>query len=53
MSNIHKTSIVHSKADIADNVIIGPYCIIEKNVVIKEGTVIKPYVQIKSNTSIG
>ena len=53
MSNIHKTSIVHTKAELADNVIIGPYCIIEKNVVINEGTVIKPYVQIKSNTLIG
>tara|TARA_B100000029_G_scaffold398661_2_gene397187 strand:+ start:233 stop:1003 length:771 start_codon:yes stop_codon:yes gene_type:complete len=53
MSSIHKTSIVHAKAELADNVIIGPYCIIEKNVVINEGTVVKPYVQIKSNTLIG
>jgi len=53
MNKIHKTSIISSKANIADNVSIGPFCIIEENVSIGEGTIIKPYVQIKSNTSIG
>ena len=53
MINIDKTSIINSKANIADNVTIGAFCIIEDNVSIDEGTVIKPYVQIKSNTSIG
>ena len=53
MIDIHKTSIVSAKANIADSVSIGPFCIIEENVSIGEGTIIKPYVQIKSNTSIG
>ena len=53
MTDIHKTSIISSKAEIEENVSIGPFCIIEDNVSIKKGTIIKPYVHIKSNTLIG
>ena len=53
MIKIDKTSIVHKNALIEDNVQIGPFCIIEKDVIIKEGTIIKPYVHIMSNTTIG
>ena len=53
MTDIHKTSIISSKAEIDENVSIGPFCIIEDNVSIKKGTIIKPYVHIKSNTLIG
>ena len=53
MINIHETSIVDSKANIDEDVSIGPFCIIEKNVKIGKGTIVKPYVHIKSNTSIG
>ena len=53
MIKIDKTSIVNKYAVIEDGVQIGPFCIIEKDVVIKEGTIIKPYVHIMSNTTIG
>ena len=53
MTNIHNTCIVDKNSRIANNVQIGPYSIIEENVIIDEGTIIYPYVHIKSGTSIG
>ena len=53
MTKIDKTCIIHPSANISDNVTIGPYSIIEKNVTIDKDTIIKPYVHIKSNTVIG
>ena len=35
---IHKTSIIDPKAKIADNVEIGPYCVIGAKVEIKDNT---------------
>ena len=53
MKQIDKTSIIHPKANIHKSVEIGPFCIIEADVTIKEGTVIKPYVHIMAGTEIG
>ena len=50
MNEIHKTSLVDSSAQLGNNIKIGPYCIIEKDVCIGDGNIIQPYVQIKSNT---
>ncbi len=50
---IHPTAIVDPKAEIADDVDIGPYSIIEKDVVIGEGTRIGPHVVIREGTRIG
>jgi len=50
---IHNTCIVHKDAVIEDNVEIGPYCIIDENVIIGSGTKILPYVHILSHTKIG
>ena len=46
MINIHKTTIVHKDAQIADDVKIGPFCNIEKDVVIDCGTTIHSNVSI-------
>ena len=35
---IHPTAIVDSKAEIGEGVVIGPYSVIEKDVIIGEGT---------------
>jgi UDP-N-acetylglucosamine acyltransferase len=51
--NQHPTAIVSSKADIANDVQIGPYSIIEDDVTIGEGTVIDSSVSIKSGARIG
>ena len=53
MTKIHHTSIIDASADIADTVIIGPYCIIGANVKISEDTELKSNVIINGHTSIG
>ena len=50
---IHSTAIVSDKADIADNVEIGPYSVIGDGVVIDSGTRISSHVVINGPTHIG
>ncbi len=50
---IHPTAIVDVKAEIGENVTIGPYSIICADVTIGEGSAIGPHVVIKGSTSIG
>ncbi len=44
---IHETAIVHPEAKLGEDVEIGPYSIIEKDVCIGNRTKIGPYVHIK------
>ena len=50
---IHPTAIIDSKAEIGEEVEIGPYSVIEKDVSIDEGTKIGPHVVIRHGTHIG
>lgn len=50
---IHPTAIISDNARIADNVTIGPYCVINDNVSIDRGTVLKSHVVIDGHTEIG
>ena len=50
---IHSTAIIDSSAKIADDVSIGPYCVIEADVEIQSGTIVEPHVVIKGSTIIG
>ena len=50
---IHKTCIIDSKANIANNVEIGPYTVIGPNVEIQENTIIHSHVNISGKTTIG
>ena len=50
---IHKTAIIDPSAQIADNVKIGAYSIIEEDVIIGSGTEIKAHVIIAKHTTIG
>ncbi len=50
---IHKTAIIDSKAKIASNVEIGPYCVIGPDVEIGENTIIQSHVNISVNAKIG
>ncbi len=50
---IHKTAVIDSKANISDNVEIGPYCIIGPEVEIGTRSVIHSHVNIVGNTKIG
>ncbi len=50
---IHKTAIVHRKAQLVEDVEVGPYTIIGENVKIGRGTSIGPHVVIQGWTEIG
>ena len=50
---IHETAIIDPKAEIDENVEIGPYTIVRANVSIAAGTVIGPHVTIDPYTEIG
>ncbi len=50
---IHKTAMVSQKAEIADNVCVGPFCVIGEGVTIKKGSKLISNVIIEGNTEIG
>lgn len=53
MSDIHPTSIIDPKAEIASGVKVGPYSIIGPDVKLGEGSTIHPHVVIAGRTTIG
>ncbi len=53
MNKIHSTAIISSKADISDDVEIGPYCVIEENVRINKNSKLISHVIITGDTKIG
>ena len=50
---IHKTAIISQTSEIAADVKIGPYCVINDDVVISEGSIIDSHVVISGPTVIG
>jgi len=50
---IHPTSIVSSKAELDDGVIIGPFCLIDSHVKIGANTELRAYVSVHDYVSIG
>jgi UDP-N-acetylglucosamine acyltransferase len=53
VSKIHPTAVVDTRADIASDVTIGPFCIVEGDVVIDSGCELASRVVIKANTHLG
>ncbi len=53
MPDIHSTSIVDSSADIAPDVVIGPFCTVQSGVKIGAGTKLESYVSVMTGTTIG
>lgn len=51
--NIHPSAIVHEGAILEEDVAIGPFCIIGKDVCIKKGTKLHAHVCIEGDTKIG
>jgi len=49
---IHSTAIVSEKAEIEEDVIIGPFCVVHENVVIKKGTEIGSFCEIGIPTKL-
>jgi UDP-N-acetylglucosamine acyltransferase len=52
-TQIHATAIVDPKAELADDVVVGPYAIIDGNVSIGSGCVVGPHCRITGWTTIG
>jgi UDP-N-acetylglucosamine acyltransferase len=53
MTRIHTTAVIDPSSEIAEDVEIGPYCVIAGSVKIGHGTHIHPHVVIEEHTSIG
>lgn len=53
MPQIHPTSLVDPHAEIADGVVIGPFCIVGPGVRIGAGTVLRSHVVVDGSTEIG
>lgn len=53
MPIIHSLSTVDPKAELADDVVVGPFCNIEAGVVIGAGTKLDSHVTVKGGTTIG
>lgn len=52
-NGIHPTAIISSKAELGKDVSVGPYTIIEENVIIGDGTEISSSVQLGSGARLG
>ncbi len=53
MPQIHPLSLVDPKAELADDVVVGPFCIVEGKVKIGAGTVLMSHVTVRGRTVIG
>jgi UDP-N-acetylglucosamine acyltransferase len=53
MANIHSTAVVDEDVQLADDVTIGPFCVVEKGVSIDSGTILANNVVVGRNTVIG
>ncbi|MCX6338380.1 MAG: acyl-ACP--UDP-N-acetylglucosamine O-acyltransferase [Candidatus Aureabacteria bacterium] len=53
MRKIHPTAIVSSKAELADDVVVGPYVVIEDDVTIGRGTKIHGNACVRQYTTVG
>jgi UDP-N-acetylglucosamine acyltransferase len=53
MTRIHPSAIVDKGAEIGNDVEIGPFCVVERDVVIQPGVKLHPQVFVRSHTRIG
>lgn len=52
-TGIHDTAIIATTAQVAEDVIIGPYCLVGENTVIKQNSVLEAHVTIGNNCVLG
>jgi UDP-N-acetylglucosamine acyltransferase len=53
MPRIHPTAVVHGGAHLAEDVEVGPFCLVEDEVFIGRGTVLRSHVVVRKFTSMG
>ncbi len=52
-NEIHATAIVHPKATLGDNIVIGPYCVVDEGVQLGDECSLGPHVHLTGQTQIG
>jgi UDP-N-acetylglucosamine acyltransferase len=53
MTNIHPSAIIDPKASIAEDVTIGPFCVVEAAVTLEEGVALQSHVVVGGDTVVG
>lgn len=53
MAQIHHTAIVAPGARLAEDVVIGPYCVVGEHVELRAGVVLRAHVAIEGRTTVG
>ncbi|HVL40381.1 MAG TPA: acyl-ACP--UDP-N-acetylglucosamine O-acyltransferase [Fimbriimonadaceae bacterium] len=53
MANVHPLAFVHPKAELAEDVRVGPFCFVEEGVVIGSGCRLDSHATVKTGTTIG
>lgn len=53
MRSIHPSAIIHSSAQLGDNITIGPYAIVEKDVVIQNSCILEAHTILHAGTHLG
>ncbi len=52
-TSIHPTAVVSDKAELGDDVLVGPYCVIDEHVKVGNGTQLKSHVVLSGHTTLG
>lgn len=53
MTRIHSTACVHSRAELSSDVLVGPYAVIEEDVMIGAGSTVAAHAVVKRYTRVG
>lgn len=53
MKQIHPTALVSADVELGDNVVVGPFCVLDGNIKIGSDSVLHSHVVVKGNTIIG
>ena len=53
MTHVHATSIIDASAELADDVVVGPFCVVGRKVRIGQGTVLRERVTLGDYTTLG
>lgn len=53
MTQIHPSAIVDSQAELAEDVVVGPFCLVGPKVCIGADTVLRSHVVVEGSTTIG
>lgn len=53
MAQIHPSAVVDARAELADDVVVGPFCLVGPKVRIGAGTILRSHVVVEGRTTLG